>query len=121
MTTPAPRLNTVILLTPDVSRARAFYADLLGLPLLSDEYGMVTLDLGGPALLLHPAEATQQAGAGQPQGLGLQLSVPDVDALAARLGAAGHAVTDPTDQDYGVREATVTDPDGHPVTLAQPL
>lgn len=112
---PLPRLNTIILLTPDVPRARTFSSDLLGLPLLSDDYGLVSLDLSGSVLLLHPAEVAQ------PGSLGLQVLVPNVDVLAAAFRAAGRRVTTLTDQDYGVREATVTDPDGHAVTLAQLL
>lgn len=112
-----PRIGTVIVLTRDVNASRAFYAGLLGLPVLSDEYGLVTLDAGAP-LLLHPAD-TVQASRG---GVNLQFTVSDVDGLCRQLGEAGLTVlTPPRDMDYGVREAEVLDPDGHAVFLAQPL
>ncbi|GAA5532731.1 VOC family protein [Deinococcus aluminii] len=113
----AARIGTVIVLTRDVAASRAFYESLLGLPVLSDEFGMVTLDAGVP-LLLHPAE-TPQASRGS---VNLQFTVPDVDTLTHRIAQAGWTVlTPPRDMDYGVREAEVLDPDGHAVFLAQPL
>jgi uncharacterized glyoxalase superfamily protein PhnB len=39
--------------------------------------------------------------------------VEDADAAYERAKAAGAQVTEPTDQDYGSRDITVTDPDGN--------
>ena len=39
--------------------------------------------------------------------------VPDADAAYERARAAGAAVSEPVDQDYGSRDVTVTDPDGN--------
>ena len=111
------RIGTVIVLTRDVPRARAFYTGLLGLPVLSDEHGMVTLGAGVP-LLLHPADEVQASR----RGVNLQFTVPDVDTLTRRIAEAGlRILTPPHDTEYGVREAEVQDPDGHTVYLAQPL
>ncbi|GBF04264.1 glyoxalase/bleomycin resistance protein/dioxygenase [Deinococcus aerius] len=108
------RIGTVIVLTRDVRASRAFYADLLGLPVLSDEDGMVTLDAGVP-LLLHPADSPQPSRA----SINLQFLVADVDGLIEEAGLT--VLTPPHDTEYGVREAEVLDPDGHAVFLAQPL
>jgi MerR family transcriptional regulator, thiopeptide resistance regulator len=39
--------------------------------------------------------------------------VDDVDAVHARLNAAGHEVPEPRTRPFGVRELSVTDPEGH--------
>ena len=39
--------------------------------------------------------------------------VDDVDAVHARLVAAGHEVPEPSNRPFGVRELSVTDPEGH--------
>ena len=42
------------------------------------------------------------------------VAVPEVDQLCARAREAGAEIlTEPTDQDYGSRDITVTDPDGN--------
>lgn len=109
-----PRIGTVIVLTRDVATSRAFYAGLLGLLVVNDEFGMITLDAGVP-LLLHPADAPRPSRG----GVNLQIIVPDVDGVIRRGGLT--VLTPPHDTEYGVREAEVLDPDGHAVFLAQAL
>jgi len=63
-------------------------------------------------------------GAISPQSLGgtpvtIHLYVPDVDALVSQAAAAGAKVErPPTDQFYGDRSATLSDPFGHRWMLA---
>jgi predicted enzyme related to lactoylglutathione lyase len=51
------------------------------------------------------------------------LHVPDADAVAARLVAAGLAATTtmPADTDYGIREGSHVDPDGNLLRFGSPL
>jgi uncharacterized glyoxalase superfamily protein PhnB len=59
------------------------------------------------------------------QGLLLQINVAskaDVDATAARLKAAGHALlNEPEDRPWGVRMFTFKDPDGFKLGVSTPL
>ena len=49
------------------------------------------------------------------------VTVQDVDALAARVRAAGHALTEePTQQRWGGRSFGVDDPDGFHLTIYRP-
>jgi predicted enzyme related to lactoylglutathione lyase len=50
---------------------------------------------------------------------GLVLETADVDAEVERLRAAGVAVSDPEDAEWG-RFATFTDPDGNGIVLSGP-
>jgi uncharacterized glyoxalase superfamily protein PhnB len=66
--------------------------------------------------LLHPATD----GGNPPQALGT-FAVDDVDGVINRLREAGFTITqEPTDQPWGVREASVDDLDGHGLTLTTP-
>ena len=53
---------------------------------------------------------------------GLEVIVPDVDAHFARVKAAGARVdSEPTDQDYGLREYGARDPENHRWWFSSPL
>jgi uncharacterized glyoxalase superfamily protein PhnB len=48
--------------------------------------------------------------------------IPDVDAHHARTKAAGARIdSEPTDQEYGLREYGVRDPEGHRWWFATPI
>ena len=53
---------------------------------------------------------------------GLSVVVPDVDAHYARAKAAGARIeSEPTDQDYGLREYGARDPENHRWWFSSPL
>ena len=53
---------------------------------------------------------------------GLSVHIPDVDAHHERVKAAGARIdSPPTDQDYGLREYGVRDPEGHRFWFSTPL
>ena len=53
---------------------------------------------------------------------GLEVIVPDVDAHFARVKAAGARIdSEPTDQDYGLREYGARDPENHRWWFSSPL
>jgi lactoylglutathione lyase len=120
------RIDHVILYSADLDREVAFYRDVLGLPFrFRDrgyaEFGLRNLRLGlfdrsGLEDLLGPEGAARRPG-----GEVLFL-VPDVDAWAERLRAAGvRALSGPVDRPWGHRTLHVLDPDGHVVELAQEI
>ena len=67
----------------DVSRAKAFYADTLGLE-TSDQMGGFGLRLGGGEAFLYPKDDHQPA-----TFTVLNFEVPDIDAAVDELTAAG--------------------------------
>jgi catechol 2,3-dioxygenase-like lactoylglutathione lyase family enzyme len=121
----------------DMDRAVAFYRDLLGCTplgqmLLEDgTFKLVYLRKGRAYIELfahrvRPGEAPQEAGdessARRPGYQHLAFQTDDVDAVAARLRAAGVRFTvDPRDAAGGVRLAFFLDPDGNELELVSNL
>ncbi|HEV2817140.1 MAG TPA: VOC family protein [Allosphingosinicella sp.] len=114
----------------DMNEALAFYRDALGFELVADS-GEVDapegrychwcwLRLGGADLMLNTAydagerpparDSAREAGH---DDLCLYFGVPDVDATAAFLRSRGLDVDGPETASYGMRQATLRDPDGY--------
>ncbi|HEX8233922.1 MAG TPA: VOC family protein [Caulobacteraceae bacterium] len=72
----------------DLARARAFYADTLGLPLLFETNGMAFFQLGNLRLMLGRPEE-QEGGTETKHGACLYFDAPDLPDLADRLETAG--------------------------------
>jgi MerR family transcriptional regulator, thiopeptide resistance regulator len=80
---------------------------------------------GGSPIWLHRVtdenEMTSPKGATGSHG-GLEVTVPDVDAHFARVKAAGARIDrEPSDQEYGLREYGVRDPENHRWWFSSPL
>lgn len=114
-----------ILHVSSIERSVEFYQEKLGFDLgfamtgdggrmvhASVINGAVTIMLGYP----DPADADQRLGGGAV----LYTYLDDVDAYYERVRSAGTAFTEEiTDQYWGDRTFTVTDPDGYVLTFAQ--
>jgi predicted enzyme related to lactoylglutathione lyase len=105
----------------DVSRARTFYTDVLGLTLLRDEemgpdmrWVQLQPQDGGATVALVTWFENLKPGNQQ----GLMLGVPDIDAEHARLTAAGAAVSPIEEQPWG-RYTMLQDPDGNGWIVSQ--
>lgn len=113
-----------ILSTTDLTRALAFYRDLLGGTVafeFPDPDGVTVyagVDIGtshvgigfSPSLVASP----------RPRAMSLWLYTDDCDAAVEHLRSAGvHVTEEPTDQPWGERVARVLDPDGNEVIIGQ--
>ena len=101
----------------DLERARRFYVDYVGLEVLQEGGGY--LRLGGSGGFDMGIEERPESSVGA-VGVEIVIRVPDVDAAAARLRAAGIDVTEPADQPWGARHAWLHDPDGYRLALYTP-
>lgn len=113
-------VSAITLATHDMARAVRFYRDAVGLPLVSGgEQAAFSSFAAGRSfvnLVVQP-ESVRWSWWGR-----VILHVADVDALAARLSAAGARLQDaPRDAPWGERYFHVTDPDGHELSFAKPL
>lgn len=98
----------------DLRASKAFYADLLGLPLTTDEEWGVVLEVGDVRLFLHAADAAL----GARQHLEMTFDVDDADSAIAALKAKGIPVLEEReDRDWRDRDGVVQDPDGNVVYL----
>jgi predicted enzyme related to lactoylglutathione lyase len=112
-------LSSRLLLRPtDAARSQAFYRDVLGLAVHREfgppEHRGLVFFLGN-GLLEVSGHADER-----PRGTALWVQVRDLAAEVDRLAAAGvPVVAPPALQPWGLREATVTDPDGVAIVLVE--
>ena len=111
-------LNLVVLRSPDLVQAAAFYSRL-GLQFTRHQHGSgpehFAAELSGGVFELYPLTADG------PSTLGTRIgfSVPSLDTTIAALNDYPAAViSPPKDSEWG-RRAVVADPDGHRVELLQ--
>src|SRR2546430_15536850 len=82
-----PRLlEGIVLYSKDLDRARAFYRDVMGLPILLEEAHVIHFDAGSVRLAIHRYPTGEMKGA--PEGF-LVFAVPDLDAAHAELERRG--------------------------------
>lgn len=126
---PAPRLDMIGIVSEDIAASLAFYR-LLGLdvPTTADGPHVEITLVGGMRLAWDSADlmrALDPARPHGPAGPGVALaflcaSPAEVDAVYARMDAAGHGHRAPWDAPWGQRYAMLRDPDGTPVDLFAP-
>jgi predicted enzyme related to lactoylglutathione lyase len=108
-------IKTVLHPVSDLTKAKAVYAALLGVPPEADESYYVGFEAAGQHIGLVPG--------GGAQGMTAPVAywhVADVEAKLAEVTAAGATVTEsPRDVGGGRLVATVTDPDGNVLGLLQ--
>jgi len=109
----------------DLKRSVAFYTTALGF-VVDEEYkgpdGTVQdIMLKAGICRLGLSQDDWAKGRDRQKGLGVRVwctTVQDIDAVAARIKAAGHALAEePKDQPWGGRTLAVDDPDGFHITL----
>jgi catechol 2,3-dioxygenase-like lactoylglutathione lyase family enzyme len=123
-----PRIDVVGVIVADMGRALAFYRRLgLDIPSSADGEPHVEVPLGGGLRLafdtietIRSFDSSWAGTSGSPRmSIGLRCDSPaEVDKTYAELTAAGHeGHLAPWDAFWGMRYATVHDPDGNAVDL----
>jgi len=122
-------VGAITLFTEDLERAKLFYEEVFGVPLVfADEVSAVyklentvinLLEIPAARELIDPGSvANREAGA----RFQLTIEVDDVDAVCAVLGRRGvQLLNGPMDRPWGIRTASFTDPGGHIWEVAQGL
>jgi predicted enzyme related to lactoylglutathione lyase len=110
-----PEIKTVLHPVTDLAAAKPVYAAILGVEPSADADYYVGFDVDGQHIGLVPG--------GGPQGMSSPVAywhVPDLQATLAEVTAAGATIKDePRNVGGGRTVATVTDPDGNVLGLAQ--
>jgi predicted enzyme related to lactoylglutathione lyase len=110
-------LRTAIYHAPDLSKAKAWYATVLGIQPYFDQPFYVGFNVGGFELGLDPnASGSPEGGAGVRVYWGVADAQAAVDRLL-KLGATRH--TDVQDVGEGIKVATVLDPFGNILGVIQ--
>jgi catechol 2,3-dioxygenase-like lactoylglutathione lyase family enzyme len=101
--------------TSDISEAKRFYGEVLGLDVLMDLGWIVTY--GSQEQRAVQISFMAEGGSGTPVP-DVSIEVDDVDAVLAAMRAAGFAVEyGPADEPWGVRRFYVRDPFGRLVNI----
>jgi predicted enzyme related to lactoylglutathione lyase len=96
-----------------------FYRDQLGLAPRTSKSDFINFDWNGVRLSLSVHDRVHGA-TREPFRIMVNLAVDDIDAVHARLRAAGVAFTRPPErEDWGGWVASLTDPDGNLIQLMQ--
>jgi catechol 2,3-dioxygenase-like lactoylglutathione lyase family enzyme len=117
-------IESVILYVRDLAEARAFYVDLLDLPVLFEDEIVVVVGGAGGRIVLHRNDqghderGTFPAGA-EAGAVALRLSVSDPDSCEAEARRRGAKVLWVTQEASWGRFVLMEDPDGRPVALAK--
>lgn len=114
-----PSLHSFAIFVTDLERARAFYEDVLGLPVSkAGSFGFEFLDQP-PHIGVHPAQHPE-AKAMVGRHTGITFHVPGLLDFCSRVGEAGvKFVAEPTQQAFGIM-AMIADPDGNVFALWEP-
>jgi lactoylglutathione lyase len=122
------KVDYIVVNVSDMSRAVAFYRDILGLSLKFESAGWSEFQTGATTLALHLVR-TRVGGEGRAPAepvagtCSIGFSVKDLAATYRELAARGAPfVLAPTEQvNEGIRLAVCVDPDGLAISFAEPL
>ena len=99
----------------DVSKARHFYADILGLEVVMDHGWIVTF--ASPAQMAPQVSVATEGGSGTPVP-DISIEVDDLDEVERRVREAGLVIEyGPTSEPWGVRRFYVRDPLGRLINI----
>jgi lactoylglutathione lyase len=115
------RVDAITLFVEDLKGAKAFYANVFGLPIHFEDDVSAVFNFGNTLVNLLQADAgselVEPAAVANPEaGVRLQLTVKvdDVDAMCDLLRARGvELLNGPMDRPWGIRTASFRDPGGH--------
>lgn len=123
------RIDAVVLFVNDLARARAFYEDVIGLRLKSEDEGFAEFELDNTTIGLLDistakdlvtADAVSEADARIGAKFQIAAYVEDVIATHSELVGKGVMfIKAPTDQPWGQRTANFVDPDGNIWEISQ--
>jgi lactoylglutathione lyase len=122
------KVDYVMVIVSDMGLSVAFYRDTLGLRLKFESPGWSEFETGATTLALHAgtraASSEALTHAGPVAGTcSLGFSVPDLSSTYAELCKRGvRFVMPPKEQpNEGIRLAVCVDPDGLPISFAEPM
>jgi len=110
-----------ILRVKDARVSAKFYQDAMGFKVdwehrFADDFP-IYMQVSRPPLALHLSEHQ----GGGTTAAEFFVRVPDVDAVYQAMVDQGiKPESEPTDQEYGMRDFLIVDPDGHSITLGSP-
>lgn len=116
------RLSANLVFVSDVTKAKAFYRDALGMRLVAERPHYTEYELDGHTFLVEETNAERAPGFDEARTggrTGIVFAVPDVRAAAEELRRKGaRIVVEPVEQPWGWN-AVFSDPDGNEFILEE--
>ena len=112
-------MKNVVVFVRDIEKAKRFYKELLGLPLVQESPMMMEFFPGGGATL---GVATAMHEAAFPlvgRHTGITLTVREIDLFCRRLAEEGVNFPEPLERSPWGKMAVVADPDGNQFALVE--
>ena len=117
-------LESILLFVSNLTAARSFSVNLLGLPIIFEDEIVVVLKAGSGRVVLHRGDKGHDdrgifpVGEGA-TGVAVRFHVDDPDAWEHEVNRRGHALLWKTQEASWGRFVVISDPDGRPVVLAR--
>jgi len=110
-------ISAITLRVTSMTRSLKFYRDTLGLKLHygGEDSSLSSFDINGKYLNLQLAVSAET------EWGRVILYSDNVNELHAHLASKGYELSPPTDAPWGERYFHIKDPDGHEISIAQPL
>jgi uncharacterized glyoxalase superfamily protein PhnB len=112
----------------DIEKSYAFYTRVLGFTpreRWERDGKLAGIELVAGSVTFYLGQDDWKKGRDRVKGQGVRIyctTIQDVDALAARVKAAGGTVTEePSDRPWGSRDFALVDPDGYNLTISRDL
>ncbi|KAA6459552.1 hypothetical protein DYQ86_15625 [Acidobacteria bacterium AB60] len=117
-------LESILLFVSDLTAARSFYFELLGLPIIFEDGIVVVLRAGSGRVVLHRIDMGHDERGIFPVGEGatgvaVRFHVDDPHAWESEVNRKGFAILWKTQEASWGRFVVIGDPDGRPVVLAR--
>ncbi len=113
-----PLLRNITLIVGDIERAKQFYTGTFGFKILKDYGEYVSIQTPGGILIGLHTPHDGHVHMVETRGVEFSFLVDDVDRWYERLSRDGILFSQkPKDTSWGAREADLTDPDGHVLTI----
>ena len=111
-------LRNITLIVEDMERAKHFYTRTLGFKILKDYGDYVSIQTPGGILIGLHTPHDGHTHVVETRGVEFSFLVGDVDRWYERLSSEGVLFSQkPKDTPWGTREAYLSDPDGHVLTI----
>ena len=119
---PSPSLSLVMIRSAKPEATLAFYREL-GCEFAEEKHGNGPLhhscEMGGTVFEIYPGEDGAAVNRKQAGATMLGFSVPSLNPILSRLAEAGAEILSPAKQTAWGLSATITDPDGRAVNIAE--
>jgi predicted enzyme related to lactoylglutathione lyase len=110
-------MKNIVIFVTDLVKAKAFYVDLLGLPLAGQSEMLMEFYPGAPTTLGVALALQDEARKLVGRHTGITLKVDKLEALCETLSSGGARFVEPLESSPWGKMAVIADPDGNQLAL----